>query len=105
MSALNATTFGGYGSGGTTPQPCGCFIATAAYGTDTAEQLDILREFRDTLLLTNNLGAGFLSLYYRASPPIADFISQNEVLRTAVRVGFVDPIVKILTWTHGLWSP
>jgi parallel beta-helix repeat protein len=81
-----------------------CFIATAAYGTDTAKEIDILREFRDEVLLPNSLGAEFVSFYYRTSPPIADFISQNEVLRTAVRVGFVDPIVKILNWTHALWS-
>jgi len=81
-----------------------CFIATAAYGTDTAKELDILREFRDEVLLSNSLGAEFVSFYYKTSPPIADFISQNEALRTAVKVGFVDPIVKILTWTHDLWS-
>jgi parallel beta-helix repeat protein len=81
-----------------------CFIATAAYGTDTAKELDILREFRDEILLSNSLGVMFVSLYYRTSPPIADFISQHEVLRIAVRVGFADPIVKILTWTHDLWS-
>ncbi len=81
-----------------------CFIATAAYGTDTAKEIDILREFRDEVLLPNGLGAEFVSFYYTTSPPIADFISQHEVLRTAVRVGFVDPIVKILTWTHDLWS-
>ena len=81
-----------------------CFIATAAYGTDTAKEIDILREFRDTILLPNSLGLRFVSLYYKISPPIADFIAQHEVLRTMVRVGFVDPIVRILSWTHGLWS-
>ena len=81
-----------------------CFIATAAYGTDTAKEIDILREFRDTVLLPNSLGLRFVSLYYKISPPIADFIAQHEVLRTTVRVGFIDPIVKILNWTHGLWS-
>ena len=81
-----------------------CFIATAAYGTDTAKEIDILREFRDAVLLPNSLGTKFVSFYYETSPPIADFISQHEVLRTAVRVGFIDPIVKILTWTHDLWS-
>jgi hypothetical protein len=95
----------GYESGGELPsQGCGCFIATAAYGTDTAREIDILREFRDTVLLPNSLGIRFVSLYYKISPPIADFIAQHEVLRTAVRVGFVDPIVRILNWTHGLWS-
>jgi hypothetical protein len=81
-----------------------CFIATAAYGTDTAKEIDILREFRDTILLPNSLGTKFVSLYYRTSPPIANFISQHEVLRTAVRVSFVDSIVRILTWSHYLWS-
>jgi len=81
----------------------GCFIATAAYGTDTAKELDILREFRDTVLLPNSLGARLVSFYYKASPPVANFISQHEVLRTVVRMGFVDPIVRILTWTHALW--
>jgi hypothetical protein len=103
LDELQGDEFGGYGH----PTPPGggfCFIATAAYGTDTAEQLDILREFRDEVLLPNSLGAKFVSLYYRTSPPIADFISQHEILRTAVRVGFVDPIVKILTWTHDSWS-
>jgi len=81
-----------------------CFIATAAYGTDTAEEIDVLREFRDEVLLPNRLGAKFVSFYYKTSPPVADLISQNEVLRTVVRMGCVDPIVKILTWTHDLWS-
>jgi parallel beta-helix repeat protein len=81
-----------------------CFIATAAYGTDTAKEIDILREFRDEVLLSNSLGAEFVSFYYKTSPPIADFISQHEALRTVVRMGFVDPIVKILTWTNDLWS-
>ncbi|MGA2671240.1 MAG: CFI-box-CTERM domain-containing protein [Dehalococcoidia bacterium] len=81
-----------------------CFIATAAYGTPTAKEIDILREFRDTVLLPNSLGVRFVSFYYKTSPPIARFISQHELLRTVVRVGFVDPIVRILTRTHNLWS-
>jgi hypothetical protein len=81
-----------------------CSIATAAYGTDTAGEVDILREFRDVVLLPNSLGAEFVSLYYNVSPPVANFISRHEVLKTAVRVGFVDPIVAILNWSHDLWS-
>jgi nitrous oxidase accessory protein NosD len=81
-----------------------CFIATAVYGTPTAKEIDILREFRDTVMLPNSLGVRLVSFYYKTSPPIARFISQHELLRAVVRVGFVDPIVKILTWTHNLWS-
>ncbi len=92
----------GYKSSPPPPQPL-CFIATAAYGTDTAKEIDILREFRDVVLLPNSLGAEFASLYYKTSPPIANFISQHEVLRTAVRVGLVDPIVAVLEWSQDLW--
>jgi hypothetical protein len=102
LAQLQGKEFGGYGHPSETPG--GCFIATAAYGTDTAEQLNILREFRDEVLLSNELGAKFVSFYYKTSPPMANFVSQHEVLRTLVRMGFVDPIVKILTWTHDLWS-
>ena len=93
---LQGTEFGGYEHPSETPQRV-CVIATAAYGTDTAEQLDVLREFRDRVLLPNSLGAKFVSFYYRTSPPLADLISQNEVLRTLVRVCFIDPVVRILT--------
>jgi len=103
LADLQGTEFGGYGHPSETNGGV-CFIATAAYGTDTAKELDILREFRDGVLLPNSLGAKFVSLYYKISPPIASFISQHEVLRTAVRLGLVDPIVKILTWSYALWS-
>lgn len=86
------------------PFPFDCFIATAAYGTDTAEEIDTLREFRDVVLLSSSLGTEFVTLYYEISPPIAEVISQHDFLRTAVKVGFVDPIVAILNWSYALWS-
>jgi hypothetical protein len=73
-----------------------CFIATAAYGTPTAEQIDVLREFRDVVLLESTVGALFVALYYRLSPPIADFIARSNLSRTLVRELVVDPIVWIV---------
>ncbi|MGA9350287.1 MAG: CFI-box-CTERM domain-containing protein [Anaerolineae bacterium] len=84
--------------------PFDCFIATAVYGTDTAEEINILRQFRDVVLLASHLGAEFVSLYYEVSPPIAKVISQHDSLRTAVRLGFIGPVVAILNWSHALWS-
>jgi hypothetical protein len=104
LAALNGTPWGGYGHPTEVGGVCGCFIATAAYGTDTAEEIDILREFRDIVLLPNSLGARFVSLYYQISPPIANFISRHEVLTRLVRLGFLDPVVRILNWNHDLWS-
>ena len=84
--------------------PFECFVATAVYGTDTGEEINILREFRDVVLLTSRLGAEFVSLYYEVSPSIAEVIWQHDFLRTAVRVGFIDPVVAILDWSYALWS-
>jgi len=81
----------------------GCFIATAAYGTSTAEQLDVLREFRDGVLLESTLGSQLVDLYYQVSPPIADFISEHSVVRTLVRELLVDPIVWLVEATGDIW--
>jgi len=82
----------------------GCFIATAAYGSPTAEQLDVLRAFRDQVLLENALGSAFVSFYYQTSPPLADFIATNSPLRDAVRELLVDPLVALIQLTAGLWA-
>lgn len=67
----------------------GCFIATAAYGTPMAEEIQILRNFRDEYLLTNLVGQAFVGFYYRVSPPIADFITDHPILKPIVRAGLV----------------
>ncbi|GAH05024.1 unnamed protein product, partial [marine sediment metagenome] len=88
-----------------TPSPSGgCFIATAAYGTPTAEQIDVLREFRDVVLLESTAGSQFVALYYQLSPPVADFISGSSFLRTLVRELLVDPIVWVVEATGDIWQ-
>jgi hypothetical protein len=82
----------------------GCFIATAAYGTPTAKQIDVLRAFRDDVLLKSTVGSRLVDLYYRLSPPVANFIAGNELLRTLVRDLLVDPIVRIVEATGGIWQ-
>jgi hypothetical protein len=66
-----------------------CFIATAAYGTPMAEEMRILREFRDQYLLTNPLGQGLVDVYYRLSPPIAEFMTEHPGLKPLVRAGLM----------------
>jgi len=80
---------GGGGNGGG-----GCFIATAAYGSPLAPELDTLRKFRDQYLLTNQLGQLFVAQYYQYSPPLADYIRERENLRKIIRVG-LKPVVKM----------
>ncbi len=69
-----------------------CFIATAAYGTPMAEEIEILREFRDEYLLTNPVGKGLVEFYYRVSPPIAEFITEHPSLKPIVRAGLVPAV-------------
>jgi alpha-tubulin suppressor-like RCC1 family protein len=69
-----------------------CFIATAAYGTPMAEEIESLREFRDEYLLTNAPGQALVSLYYRVSPPIAEFIAQHPGLKPIVRTGLAPAV-------------
>jgi YVTN family beta-propeller protein len=64
-----------------------CFIATAAYGSASEPHVMTLRRFRDTHLLNCAPGRLFVRTYYKYSPPIADFISQHETVRTVVRIG------------------
>jgi len=73
-----------------------CFIATAAYGTPMAGEIEILREFRDEYLLTNPVGQALVGLYYRVSPPIAKFITEHPGLKPIVRAGLL-PVVAMST--------
>ncbi len=72
-----------------------CFIATAAYGSPMATEINTLREFRDTKLSPNILGKEFVRLYYRVSPRLANAIARSEGLRRLVRLN-LNPIVRTL---------
>jgi len=71
-----------------------CFIATAAYGSSMAPQVQILRKFRDLFLLTNPTGEALVRLYYNYSPPVADFITKHANIRKLVRWSLL-PLVGI----------
>jgi YD repeat-containing protein len=73
----------------------GCFIATAAYGSYFMPKVKVLRTFRDEYLLTNIAGQYFVEQYYNYSPPIADYISEREWLKTGVRAGLTPMVYSI----------
>lgn len=62
-----------------------CFIATAAYGHPLADEIHILRKWRDNTLSKSLLGRNFLFFYYRISPPLAQVVSKSLMARSVVR--------------------
>ncbi|MBF8259756.1 MAG: hypothetical protein HW377_2130, partial [Actinobacteria bacterium] len=71
----------------------GCFIATAAYGSAMDPEVRTLRRFRDAWLLTNPGGRAFTSVYYRMSPPLAEWIARRPALRVAARYCLVPAVL------------
>ena len=82
----------------------GCVVATAAYGTSIAAQLDIVREFRDQVLLANTVGTRMVTFYYDVSPPLASFISEHDMLRIVVRELLIHPVMFTLEVTEPMWQ-
>jgi len=68
----------------------GCLIATAAFGSEMAPQVQFLREIRDSTVLQTQSGstfmAGFNQFYYSFSPAIADYERENIVFKEAVKL-------------------
>lgn len=57
-----------------------------------ADEVKVLRNFRDNILLTNSLGKSFVDFYYEYSPPVANFIAKHDTLKAVVRWSLL-PIV------------
>ena len=84
-----------------TPQPKnGCLIATAAFGSELAPQVQQLRETRDNILLKTQSGTAFMGafneFYYSFSPTVADWEKQNPVFREVVKTS-ITPLIATLS--------
>ena len=68
----------------------GCLIATAAFGSEMAPQVQFLREIRDNTVLQTESGTtfmtGFNQFYYSFSPVIADYERENPVFKETVKL-------------------
>lgn len=78
----------------------GCLVATAAYGTELAPQVQMLRELRDGEVLGTKSGAAFMTVfnqfYYLLSPTVADWERQNTFFKWLVGAA-ITPMLSTLS--------
>jgi len=78
----------------------GCLIATAAFGSEMAPQVQFLREIRDNTVMNTQSGTAFMTgfnhFYYSFSPAVADLERENPVFKEAVKVTLT-PMLTSLT--------
>jgi len=84
-----------------------CIIATAAYGSELAPEVQFLRSFRDNVAVSTQGGKAFMTVfnkwYYSFSPQAASVISESQLLRNMVRASLY-PLIGVLTVSTGIWS-
>ena len=78
----------------------GCLIATAAFDSELAPQVQQLRELRDNTVLQTESGTSFMTgfnhFYYSFSPAIADYERENPTFKEAVKL-ILTPLLTSLT--------
>ena len=85
----------------------GCLIATAAFGSELAPQVQQLRDFRDGLALNTMAGSSFMQVfnawYYSFSPAVADYERGAPWLKSTVQVA-IYPLLGILDLSTGVYG-
>ena len=81
------------------PNGGGCLIATAAFGSEIAPQIQLLRELRDNTILQTKSGsafmAGFNQFYYSFSPVVADYERENPMFKEAVKLSLTPMLTSL----------
>jgi hypothetical protein len=82
----------------------GCLIATAAYGSEMAPQVQFLREIRDGKIMATESGTAFMTgfnqFYYSFSPAVADYERENPMFKEAVKVTLTPLLTSLAILNH-----
>jgi len=77
----------------------GCLIATAAFGSEMAPQVQFLREIRDNTVLQTESGSAFMTgfnqFYYSFSPVIADYERENIAFKETVKIAITPMLTSL----------
>lgn len=71
-----------------------CFVATAAMGRDDHPDVEVLRAFRDAVLLPKPWGRWFIRCYYKIGPMLACAIRRSSFLRGVACRFVVRPLAR-----------
>ncbi|MFZ4404173.1 MAG: CFI-box-CTERM domain-containing protein, partial [Pseudobdellovibrionaceae bacterium] len=74
-----------------------CFIATSAYLSAEAYEVQILRHFRDHFLRHYSVGRWLIYYYYQYSPRIACYLDKKPILKKPVRA-VLNIFIKLFFW-------
>jgi hypothetical protein len=77
-----------------------CFIATAAYGSVMANDVELLRRFRDLALRNTVLGELAVETYYTFGPAAAGAIGESDLLRWTAREVLAPIVASVRRWTY-----
>jgi hypothetical protein len=72
-----------------------CFVATAAYGSLMANDVELLRHFRDSLMRSTVVGELAIETYYTFGPAVAGVVGESDLLRSTAR-NMLAPIVSLV---------
>ena len=77
----------------------GCLIATAAFGSELAPQVQFLREIRDNTVLQTESGTSFMTgfnqFYYSFSPVVADYERENPAFKETVKIAITPMLTSL----------
>jgi hypothetical protein len=76
-----------------------CVIATATYGSELAPEVEILRNFRDQMIMKTYAGSNFMIVfnawYYSFSPNVAQYIAQHSAAKAVMKAALY-PLLGIM---------
>ena len=89
------------------PPKGGCLIATAAFGSEIAPEVQFLRNFRENYILHTHAGSNFMKVfntwYYSFSPYVADYERHEPWLQQIVKTS-IYPLLGILFVSERTYS-
>jgi len=84
-----------------------CIIASAAYGSELAPEVQLLRNFREQNVLPTFAGSNFMKVfnqfYYSFSPAIAPTVASTQAVAAPVRV-LLYPLISILQVSSAIFN-